>query len=144
MKKDFNVEADVWSVTSFNELRRDGMEIDHYNRMHPGQKAKVSYVEQQLQNTSGPIIAATDYMRMVAEQIRPYLVHRDYTTLGTDGYGRSDTRERLRYFFEVNAHFIVIAALEALSKQGLIKSDVVKKAFQIYGIQNDKPNPVTQ
>ena len=144
LKKDFNVEADVWSVTSFNELRRDGMEIDHYNRMHPGQKEKVSYVEQQLQTTSGPIIAATDYMRMVAEQIRPYLDHRDYTTLGTDGYGRSDTRERLRYFFEVNAYFIVIAALEALSKQGLIKSDVVKKAFQLYGIQNDKPNPVTQ
>jgi len=144
LKKDFNVEADVWSVTSFNELRRDGMEIDHYNRMHPGQKAKVSYVEQLLQTTSGPIIAATDYMRMVAEQIRPYLDNRDYVTLGTDGYGRSDTRERLRYFFEVNAHFIVIAALEALSKQGLIKSDVVKKAFQLYGIQNDKPNPVTQ
>jgi pyruvate dehydrogenase E1 component len=144
LKKDFSVEADVWSVTSFNELRREALDIDHYNRMHPTQKPKMSFVEEQLQGTSGPIIAATDYMRIVSEQIRPFLNHRDYTTLGTDGYGRSDTREQLRYFFEVNAHFIVIAALDALSKQGAIKPDTVKKAFELYGISTDKPNPITQ
>lgn len=144
LKKDFGVEADVWSVTSFNELRREALEIEHYNRMNPTQKPKASYVEQQLQTTSGPIIAATDYMRIVSEQIRPFLNHRDYTTLGTDGYGRSDTREKLRYFFEVNAEFIVIAALDALSKQGAIKPETVKKAFQLYGIRQDKPNPITQ
>ena len=144
LKKDFNIEADVWSVTSFNELRKEALDVDHHNRMNPTAKPKLSYVEKQLQNTSGPIIAATDYMRIVAEQIRPYMNHRDYTTLGTDGYGRSDTRERLRYFFEVNAEFIVIAALEALKKEGSIKAETVKKAFQMYGIQKDKPNPVTQ
>lgn len=144
LKKDFGVEADVWSVTSFNELRREALNVEHDNRMHPSQKPKMSYVEQQLISTSGPIIAATDYMRLVAEQIRPFLNHRDYTTLGTDGYGRSDTRERLRYFFEVNAEFIVIAALDALSKQGAIKPDTLKKAFELYGISQDKPNPITQ
>jgi pyruvate dehydrogenase E1 component len=144
LKKDFGVEADVWSVTSFNELRREALEIEHFNRMNPSVKPKVSFVEQQLQSSSGPIIAATDYMRIVAEQIRPFLPHRDYTTLGTDGYGRSDTREKLRYFFEVNAAFIVIAALDALSKQGLIKTELVKKAFQLYNIPQDKPNPISQ
>ena len=144
LRKDFGVEADVWSVTSFNELRREALEVEHYNRMNPTQKPKVSYVEEKLQATSGPIVAATDYMRIVSEQIRPFLNHRDYTTLGTDGYGRSDTRERLRYFFEVNAEFIAIAALDALSKQGAIKPETVKKAFQLYGIRQDKPNPITQ
>ena len=144
LKKDFGVEADVWSVTSFNELRRDALDVEHFNRMNPGVKPKISYVEQQLQSTSGPIIAATDYMRIVAEQIRPFIPHRDYTTLGTDGYGRSDTREKLRYFFEVNAAFIVIAALDALSKQGVVKTELVKKAFQLYKIPQDKPNPIDQ
>ena len=144
LKKDFNIDADVWSVTSFNELRKEALDVEHHNRMNPTAKPKVSYVEKQLQNTSGPIIAATDYMRIVAEQIRPFLNHRDYSTLGTDGYGRSDTRERLRYFFEVNAEFIVIAALEALKKDCSIQAETVKKAFEMYGIRNDKPNPVTQ
>ncbi len=144
LNDDFNVSADVWSVTSFSELRREALDIERHNRMHSQANTKVSYVTSQLEKTTGPIIAATDYMRLVAEQIRPFIGQRDYVTLGTDGYGRSDTRERLRYFFEVNAHFIVIAALDSLVKQGQLPKKVLKDAFEKYGINPHKPNPVTQ
>jgi pyruvate dehydrogenase E1 component len=144
LNDDFNVSADVWSVTSFSELRREALDIERHNRMLSEANTKVSYVTSQLEKTTGPIIAATDYMRLVAEQIRPFIGQRDYVTLGTDGYGRSDTRERLRYFFEVNAHFIVIAALDSLVKQGQLPKKVLKDAFAKYGINPHKPNPVTQ
>ena len=144
LNEDFNITADVWSVTSFSELRREALDIEHYNRMDSYTHPKESYVKPQLSKTTGPIIAATDYMRLVAEQIRPFIGEREYITLGTDGYGRSDTRERLRYFFEVNAHFIVIAALDSLVQLKHLPEQVLKDAFVKYGINPHKPNPITQ
>lgn len=144
LKKDFNIEADVWSVTSFSELRREAIDVERSNRMHPEAKEKIAYITQQLEKTHGPIIAATDYMRIVAEQIRPFIGNKDFVTLGTDGYGRSDTRSKLRHFFEVNAEFIVITALHALAKKGEIPKNVVSKAIKQFNINPDKPNPITQ
>jgi pyruvate dehydrogenase E1 component len=117
LKEDFAVSADIWSVTSFNELRRDGLETDRENRMHPESIKRESYVTQQLKNQKGPVIAATDYMKLYADQIRSY-INAPYVTLGTDGYGRSDTRTQLRHFFEVDAKFVVLASLEALVSAG--------------------------
>ena len=125
-------------------MRREALDIERYNRMHPEDKENISYVTKQLAPTEGPIIAATDYMRIVAEQIRPFITEKDYITLGTDGYGRSDTRSKLRYFFEVNAEFIVIASLHALAKNGKIEKKVVSKAIKQFKINPDKPNPITQ
>jgi pyruvate dehydrogenase E1 component len=143
LEEDFKVSSDLWSVTSFTELRRDGMAIERKNRMHPENKPLVPYVSQQLEGRAGPIVAATDYMRLYADQIRPYL-KANYITLGTDGYGRSDTRERLRYFFEVDAKYIVITALEALVLEGSLPKSVLAEAFKKYKINQDKPDPVTQ
>ncbi|KTC67885.1 pyruvate dehydrogenase E1 component oxidoreductase protein AceE [Legionella birminghamensis] len=140
---EYDVSSEVWSVTSFNELRRDGLAVEHHNRMHPEQEPREAYITQLLAGRKGPIIAATDYMRLYAEQVRPYIAA-PYTTLGTDGYGRSDTRERLRHFFEVDAKFIVIAALEALVKEGSLPKSVLADAFKKYQINQEKPNPITQ
>ncbi|KTD61668.1 pyruvate dehydrogenase (acetyl-transferring), homodimeric type [Legionella spiritensis] len=143
LQEDFGVSSDIWSVTSFNELRRDGLAAERYNRMHPDTaKPRRSYVTEQLKDRKGPVIAATDYMRLYADQIRPY-VPGSYVVLGTDGYGRSDTRERLRHFFEVDAKFIVLAALEALVAQGEMKQTHVKDAIKRYQINNEKPDPIT-
>ncbi|VEG90319.1 pyruvate dehydrogenase (acetyl-transferring), homodimeric type [Legionella spiritensis] len=143
LQEDFGVSSDIWSVTSFNELRRDGLAAERYNRMHPdAAKPRRSYVTEQLKDRKGPVIAATDYMRLYADQIRPY-VPGSYVVLGTDGYGRSDTRERLRHFFEVDAKFIVLAALEALVAQGEMKQTHVKDAIKRYQINNEKPDPIT-
>ena len=142
LANDYNVTADIWSVTSFNELRRDGLAIERYNRMHPDAKPKVSYVTEQLADQKGPVIAATDYIRAYADQIRPFITS-DYTVLGTDGYGRSDTRKQLRHFFEVDAKYIVVSALYALASRGEIKPSVVKEAMKRYGINPDKTDPVT-
>lgn len=142
LQADFGVTADIWSVTSFNELRRDGLAIERRNRMNPDAKPQQSYVQEQLSGRQGPVIAATDYMRLYADQIRPYVPGR-YVVLGTDGYGRSDTRERLRHFFEVDAKFIVLAALEALVAEGQMKPASMAEAIKRYGIQSDKPDPVT-
>jgi pyruvate dehydrogenase E1 component len=144
LNDDFGVSADVWSVTSFSELRRDGLDVERHNRMHAQNNLKTAFVTSQLSETKGPIIAATDYMRIVAEQIRPFIADREYITLGTDGYGRSDTRERLRYFFEVNAHFIVLAAIDSLVKQGTLPKKKLQEAIEKYGINPHKPNPITQ
>ncbi|MBI2785796.1 MAG: pyruvate dehydrogenase (acetyl-transferring), homodimeric type, partial [Legionella longbeachae] len=141
LKTDYSVSADVWSVTSFNELRRDGLTIERYNAMHPQEKEQECYVAKQLKGRPGPVIAATDYMRLYAEQIRAYIPNY-YVTLGTDGYGRSDTRERLRHFFEVDAKFIVLAALNALVAEGSIDKSKVVDAMKRYNINPDKLNPV--
>ena len=143
LKEDFSVTSDVWSVTSFTELRRDGLAIERQNRMHPNEPQAISYVSQQLNGRQGPVIAATDYMRLYAEQIRPF-IDSPYITLGTDGYGRSDTRAKLRHFFEVDAKFIVIAALGALADLGDIPKSSVSDAMKRYGIDGDKPDPITQ
>lgn len=139
---DYGITADIWSVTSFNELRREGLAIERANRMHPERKPQQSFVTQMLATRTGPVIAATDYMRLYADQIRPY-VPGHYVTLGTDGYGRSDTRERLRYFFEVNAPFIALAALKALADQKEIAQEVVSDAISRYQINPDKLDPAT-
>lgn len=142
LKEDYEVTSDIWSVTSFNELRKEGLSIERYNALHPQKKAKESYVTTQLKGRQGPVIAATDYMRLYAEQIRPF-VPNHFITLGTDGYGRSDTREQLRHFFEVDAKFIVLATLNALVAEGAIDKLKVVDAMQRYNINPDKLDPVT-
>jgi pyruvate dehydrogenase E1 component len=142
LEKDFNVSCDIWSVTSFNQLRREGIDTERHNLLHPEAKPRASYVAQCLKGHKGPAVAATDYMRNYADQIRPYM-DRPYTVLGTDGFGRSDTRERLRNFFEVNRYYVAIATLKALADAGEIEAAKVSEAIKKYGIDPNKPNPVT-
>jgi len=142
LEKDFGVASDVWSVTSFNELRREGLDCERWNMLHPEAKRRASYVEQCLLSRSGPVIAATDYIKAYADQIRPYIPGR-YKVLGTDGFGRSDTRKKLRHFFEVDRYYVAVAALKALVDEGSIDAKVVSKAIKLYNINPDKPNPVT-
>jgi pyruvate dehydrogenase E1 component len=143
LAKDFDITADVWSVTSFTELRRDGIDCERWNMLHPEEPPRTAYVTDQLAATTGTIVAATDYMRTHADQIRPY-VPRTYRVLGTDGFGRSDMRSQLRKFFEVNRWYIAIAALKALADDGEIAQSRVTEAIQRWRIDPDKPNPVTQ
>jgi pyruvate dehydrogenase E1 component len=142
LEHDWGVAGDVWSVTSFTELRRDGLDVERWNLLHPGQAPRKPHVTQEFERTVGPIVASTDYMRLFADQIRPYLPKgRAYTVLGTDGFGRSDTREKLREHFEVDRHFVAIAALKALADEGVLPLAKVAEAIQKYGINPDKPNP---
>jgi len=141
LHEDWGVAADVWSVTSFNELRRDGIDTHRWNLMNPEQPPRLSYVEQCLGLRQGPVVAATDYMRTFADQIRGYVPHR-YLTLGTDGFGRSDTRAKLREFFEVDRRYVVAAALKALADDGELPATRVTDAQRKYGIDTKKPNPV--
>ena len=141
LRDDFGVAADVWSVTSFNELRREGLRLDRDEILHPDQERERNWVERCLDGRDGPVIASTDYMRAFADQIRPW-VHACYTVLGTDGFGRSDSRQKLRHFFEVDRYFVVLAALSALRKDGKVEAAAVKKAIEKYGIDTDKPYPV--
>ncbi len=142
LEKDFGVASDIWSVTSFGELRREGLVIQRDNLFSPEKKPKLSYVESCLQKHEGPVIAATDYVRAYADLIRPF-ISRSYTVLGTDGYGRSDTREKLRHFFEVNRYYIAVAALYALAQEGTVPASKVTEAMKKYNIDPNKPNPVT-
>ena len=142
LKDDYNVNADIWSVTSFNELRREALDVVRWNMLHPTEPAKASHVENCLQGREGPVVAATDYMKIYADQIREFIPGH-YRVLGTDGFGRSDTREKLRHFFEVDRFYITVAALKALSEEGKIPSEQVVQAMQKYGIDPEKPNPVT-
>ena len=141
LRDDFGVAADVWSVTSFNELRRQGLRLDRDEILNPDQERERSWVEKCLDDRDGPVIASTDYMRAFADQIRPW-VHAPYTVLGTDGFGRSDSRQKLRHFFEVDRYFVVLAALSALRKDGKVEAATVKQAIEKYGIDMDKPYPV--
>ena len=143
LEKDFGIAADVWSATSFNELRREGIDVERWNMLHPDKKAKVSYVEKMLSGTKGPIVVATDYMRSYGEQIRPYIGDKQYFVMGTDGFGRSDMRSQLRKFFEVNSFYVAVGALKALADAGEIKTSVVTEAIKKYGIDPEKPNPLT-
>jgi pyruvate dehydrogenase E1 component len=140
LQQDFGVAADVWSVPSFTELRRDGIETERWNRLHPTEKPRTSYVEECLGSRSGPVVASTDYMRSFADQIRPFVPSR-YVTLGTDGYGRSDLRGRLRSFFEVDRNHVAIAALKALADEGAIPPETVAKAIESYEIETERPDP---
>jgi len=141
LSEQYDVACDVWSATSFNELGRDVASADRWNMLHPDKKAKPSYVNECLQGRGQVAVAATDYMKAYSEQIRKD-VPMDYITLGTDGFGRSDTREKLRNFFEVDRNYICVAALYGLSKQGLVKPAVVKKAMKEYGIDAEKIDPM--
>ncbi len=142
LEEEHGVAADVWSVTSFTELRRDGLAAERANRLHPEHEPRTSYVEQCLAPTDGPVVAATDYLCTFADQIRAW-VPRRYRVLGTDGFGRSDTREALRRFFEVDRHHVVIAALKALADDGAVPPADVKTAITKYGIDPEKPDPTT-
>ncbi|WP_163559665.1 pyruvate dehydrogenase (acetyl-transferring), homodimeric type [Halomonas sp. NO4] len=141
LRDDWGVAADVWSCPSLNELARDGHAVKRWNRLHPGKKPRKSHVEQCLEGTDGPVIASTDYIRLFAEQIRPF-VPRRYEVLGTDGFGRSDSREALRRHFEVDRHYVTVAALQALVDEGQLKSGKVRDAIAKYGIDPEKPNPL--
>jgi Pyruvate dehydrogenase complex, dehydrogenase (E1) component len=142
LKADFGVDADIWSVTSYNELRRDGLDARRHNLLHPTAKAKESFVEKSLKGHAGPVIASTDYMKAYADQIREWVPGR-YVTLGTDGFGRSDSREKLRRFFEVDRYYVAVAALKALADEGQVPAAKVMDAIKKYGIDPAKPNPVT-
>jgi pyruvate dehydrogenase E1 component len=141
LEQDWTVDADVWSATSFNELAREAHDAERWNRLHPTEDAKVPYVEQCLKGRRGPVIAATDYIRNYAEQIRKWVPYR-YEVLGTDGFGRSDTRAQLRKHFEVNRYYVVIAALKALADEGQLPAGKVAEAIKQYGIDPEKTNPL--
>jgi len=140
LKADFGLAADVWSVTSFTELARDGMAAERWNRLNPAGPARTAYIQGALEGRPGPVIAATDYVRTYADQVRPYL-DRAYRALGTDGWGRSDTRARLRAFFEVDRHHVVVASLEALAESGEIAVEKVGEAIARYGLDAASANP---
>ncbi|HET9598070.1 MAG TPA: pyruvate dehydrogenase (acetyl-transferring), homodimeric type [Anaeromyxobacteraceae bacterium] len=142
LKTEWGVDADLWSCPSFTELARDGRMVERDNLLHPGAPPKRSHVEACLAEMQGPVVAATDYVRAFADQIRPY-VRRRYVTLGTDGFGRSDTREKLRSFFEVDRRWVTVAALKALADEGALPAGKVDEAIQKYGIDRAKPAPWT-
>ncbi len=142
LRDEFGVEADVWSTTSINELRRDAQGVSRWNLLNPEQEARKSYVEECLEGREGPVVASTDYMRMYADQLREYIPRR-YKVLGTDGFGRSDSRSKLREFFEVNRYYVTVAALKALQEEGKLEASVVAKAIQKFNINPDKPAPWT-
>jgi pyruvate dehydrogenase E1 component len=142
LEKDWGVAADVWSVTSFTELRREGLDCERHNLLHPTEKQQVAYVTECLAATEGPIVASTDYMKAFADQIRPFIPEgRPYKVLGTDGFGRSDFRSKLREHFEVDRHFVVLSTLRALADQGLVPVEKLSEAISKYGINPNKANP---
>jgi pyruvate dehydrogenase E1 component len=143
LEQDFGVECDIWSVTSFNELRREGLAAERWNRLHPEAEPRRSYVEQCLKDRQGPVVAATDYIKTFADQIRPFVRNR-YIVLGTDGFGRSDTREKLRSFFEVDRRHVAVAALKALAETSeAMAPKKVTEAIKKYGIDSESPNPAS-
>jgi pyruvate dehydrogenase E1 component len=142
LEKDFGIPTDVWSVTSFNELRRDALAVERWNHLHPEATPRKAYIEECLGERPGPYIAATDYMKIVADQVQSW-VPGTYITLGTDGYGRSDARKALREHFEVDKRFIAVTALNALADDGVLDRKTITKAIEKYGIDPDRPDPVT-
>ncbi|BBB28858.1 pyruvate dehydrogenase (acetyl-transferring), homodimeric type [Neptunomonas japonica] len=142
LREEYGIESDVWSTTSINELRRDAQGVERYNLLHPEAEPQVAYVTECLKDRQGPVIAATDYIRLYADQLREYIPAR-YKVLGTDGYGRSDTRAKLREFFEVNRYYVVVAALRALQEDGKVEASVVAKAMQKFNLNPEKPAPWT-
>jgi pyruvate dehydrogenase E1 component len=144
LESDWGIASDIWSCPSFTELRRDGLDVERWNMLHPTAAPRRAYVASRLEGREGPVVAASDYMKTFADQIRPFIpAGKHYRVLGTDGYGRSDTRERLRHFFEVNRYWVTIAALKALADQAGARQERVAEAIQKYQIDPEKPNPVT-
>jgi len=143
LKKDFKVSADIWSAPSINEITREGRATERWNLLHPEEKPKLSYITQCLAGQQGPVVCATDYIKQYSEQLRAYIpADKTFVTLGTDGFGRSDSREKLREFFEVDRHYVVLAALSALVKEGQLKADVLTTAMKKYNISSDKLDPL--
>jgi len=142
LANDFGITADVWSVTSFNQLRRDGLDAQRWNLLHPGEKPRVPYVAECLTGHEGPVVAATDYIKTFADQVRAF-IDRPYHVLGTDGFGRSDYRRKLRAFFEVDRRWVALAALKNLVQEGAVPASAVAEAIKKYEIDPNKPNPVT-
>ena len=140
LKEDWGIESAVWSVTSYSELRREAEDIDRWNRNHPEKEKKVSFIQKSLKETSNPIVAVSDYMKLVSEQIRPF-VSNTYLTMGTDGFGRSETRESLRKFFEINKFYIVFASVQSLVENKKIEHNMLKKVMKKYNLDPEKPNP---
>jgi len=140
LEKDYDIPADVLSITSFSELRREALECERWNGLHPAEPPRVPYVRELLKERAGPVVAATDYMRTVPDQIRQWVGGR-YVTLGTDGFGRSDSRAALRRFFEVDRHHIVVATLKALADEGCVDQSTVLRAIKTQGVDPDKPVP---
>ncbi|RRW47911.1 pyruvate dehydrogenase (acetyl-transferring), homodimeric type [Pseudomonas luteola] len=140
--REMGIGADIWSVTSFNELRRDGLAVDHWNRLHPLEEPRKAYIQQCLEGRDGPVIASTDYMKLFADQVRQWVPSKEYQVLGTDGFGRSDSRKKLRHFFEVDRHWVALAALQALADRGAIERQVVADAITKFGIDPLKRNPL--
>ena len=145
LKADFGIAADVWSATSYNELRRDGIAVERWNRLHPTAAPRKGHFETCLEGHEGPVVAATDYMRNYADQVRDQMqaAGRRYTVLGTDGFGRSDYRRKLRRFFEVDRWHVVVAALKALADDGVIKPAVVAEAIAKYELDAERAAPWT-
>ncbi|MNK91731.1 Pyruvate dehydrogenase E1 component [compost metagenome] len=141
LEQDFDVSSEVWSVTSLTELRRDGQDAERWNLLHPREAPRIGHVERCLQDKPGPVVVATDYMKIFADQIRPFVAKRRFVALGTDGFGQSDTRESLRRFFEVDRRFIALAALKALADDGVVPRETVAEAIALYGIDPEKQNP---
>ncbi|MES2635996.1 MAG: pyruvate dehydrogenase (acetyl-transferring), homodimeric type, partial [Pseudomonadota bacterium] len=142
LEKDWGVSADVWSATSFTELRREGLDCERWNMLNPEKPQRLNYVAECLKDAKGPVIASTDYMKSFAEQIQRFVPNK-FVALGTDGYGRSDSREALRDFFEVDARYITVAALKALSDEGKLPAAKVLEAVKKYNLDANKPNPTT-
>jgi pyruvate dehydrogenase E1 component len=140
--KDFGISSDVWSITSFNELRRDALQTERWNKLHPEKSPRKSYIETCFANRKGPYVAATDYMKIVPDQIRRW-VPGQFVTLGTDGFGRSDGRKALRRFFEVDKYYVVVSTLKALADDGRINHKKVTEAIEKYQIDPNKPDPST-
>ena len=142
LKDEWGVDPGIWNVTSFTELRREAEEVERWNIINPGKKPKKAHIEKALNNNEVPTIAVSDYVKMSSEQISPY-VSGPFYSLGTDGFGRSDTRENLRHFFEVDRYYIVLTAIRALANEGKIEMKVVDKVIKKYKIDSNKPNPIT-
>jgi len=140
LSEEYGVDSDIWSVTSFSELRKDGMEIERKNLLNPNSKKEKSFIQKCLEKREGPVVAVTDYVRSFSDQIRPY-TDKPFYSLGTDGFGRSDTRKNLRRFFEVDKEHIVAYTLSALANEQLIGSENAEKAIKKYNIDKNKAFP---
>ncbi|TKX47448.1 pyruvate dehydrogenase (acetyl-transferring), homodimeric type, partial [Halorubrum sp. ASP121] len=143
LKDDYGVDSDIWSVTSFNEVRKDGYEVSRRNRLKPDEPTKTPYITGLLKDRKGPAVAATDYVRAFADQVREFVPQDEYIVLGTDGFGRSDTRENLRRFFEVDRYQVAWAALVGLNREGKFDDGKLAKARSALNIDPDKPLPTT-
>ena len=141
LQDDWNIQADIWSVTSYSELRKESERMKRWNELHPDKKQKECWLTRSLGDSDTPIVAVTDYVKLVSEQISAYITA-PFTALGTDGFGRSDTRESLRTFFEVDRYYITVSALNSLYRTGRIGQSVVLDALKKYKIDTDKPNPL--